>query len=245
MPTKLCFIVGPIGAAGTSVRHRSDFLRRYIINPVMSRRPEYTVVRADEIGQPGMIDRQIISRLRDAELVIADLATSNPNAFYEIGIRHMVGKPIVHMQQDTENIPFDVSLYSAVKYSMESVENIDRAIAELDRHVQAATDPEHEIDNPVTRVLGQVQFNQEALPELTLLQAEMESLRAAITPILEDRRRAVVDRMAAALTADRPPLSELGSMFGQSVPSKTRPWEEHREATLEALRILRPKKEDE
>jgi hypothetical protein len=157
----------------------------------------------------------------------------------------MVGKPIVHMQQDTENIPFDVSLYSAVKYSMETVENIDRAIAELDRHVQAAIDPDHKIDNPVTRVLGQAKFNQEALPEFELLQAEIESLRAAINPVLEDRRRASVNKIAAALTSDQPRLSELSGMFGQAVPSKTAPWTQNNQSLIDALRVIIEKKESE
>jgi hypothetical protein len=163
---KLCFIVGPIGKEGSGARKRSDLLLRLIIQPAMKQFPDFRVERADQIAKPGMIDRQIITRLRDADLVIADLATSNPNAFYEIGIRHMVEKPIVHMQQESEQIPFDVSLYSAVIYSMDSVQALDRATEDLARHVAAAVDPGHEIDNPVTRALGQEKFKQNALPEI-------------------------------------------------------------------------------
>lgn len=57
-----------------------------------------------------MIDAQIIRFLIDADLVVADLSTLNPNAFYEIGVRHMVQKPIIHMQLADGKIPFDVSL---------------------------------------------------------------------------------------------------------------------------------------
>jgi hypothetical protein len=55
-----------------------------------------------------MIDSQIITSLLDAELVIADLSFLNPNAFYEIGIRHMVQKPIIHMFIEGTDLPFDV-----------------------------------------------------------------------------------------------------------------------------------------
>jgi len=75
--------------------------------------PEFETIRADQISSPGMIDAQIIRHLIDADLVIADLSGLNPNAFYEIGIRHMVAKPIIHMQLDGEVIPFDVMLYRA------------------------------------------------------------------------------------------------------------------------------------
>jgi signal transduction histidine kinase len=199
-PNKLCFIVGPIGKEGSDARKRSDLLLRLIIQPVMKLFPEFRVERADQIAKPGMIDRQIITRLRDADLVIADLATSNPNAFYEIGIRHMVEKPIVHMQQDSEQIPFDVSLYSAVIYSMDSVQALDRAIEDLGRHVAAALDVDHEIDNPVTRALGQVQFNQSALPEIALLRGEIESLRALVEPFFDKRRREAVSAITRALS---------------------------------------------
>jgi hypothetical protein len=51
------------------------------------------VQRADEIKAPGDINSQIINRLMDAELVIADMSMHNANAFYELAIRHMVRLP--------------------------------------------------------------------------------------------------------------------------------------------------------
>jgi hypothetical protein len=121
---KLCFVVGPIGDPETVPRNHSDFVLEFIIKPVMAKVPGYVVKRADEFGRPGMIDSQVFTALRDAELVIADLSLANPNAFYEIGIRHMVGKPIVHMQLDTEEIP-------AVSPKSDQVHNSDLAITGL------------------------------------------------------------------------------------------------------------------
>jgi hypothetical protein len=85
-----------------------------IIEPVMKHFPEFTVKRADEDPRPGLIDSQLIGDLLNADLVIADLSFLNPNVFYEIGIRHMAQKPIIHMQLTTEKPPFDVSLYRAI-----------------------------------------------------------------------------------------------------------------------------------
>jgi len=95
---KLCFIVGPIGPEGSEIRVHADWLLKGIIRPVMTGYPEFQVKRADHDARPGLIDVQMINDLIDAELVIADLSLLNPNAFYEIGIRHMTGKPIIHMQ---------------------------------------------------------------------------------------------------------------------------------------------------
>jgi tetratricopeptide (TPR) repeat protein len=45
-------------------------------------------VRADEIVHAGVIDVPMYEHLLEADLVIADLSTSNPNALYELGVRH-------------------------------------------------------------------------------------------------------------------------------------------------------------
>jgi hypothetical protein len=107
---KLCFVVGPIGDEGTDVRIHADWLLEGIIKPVLANFPEFDVKRADHDARPGLIDVQMINALLNAELVIADLSLLNPNAFYEIGIRHMAQKPIIHMQLAAEKPPFDVSL---------------------------------------------------------------------------------------------------------------------------------------
>ncbi len=218
-PSKLCFIVGPIGAKDSPERKRSDKVRRFIIEPAMSHLSDFAVVRADQIGKPGMIDRQIISNLRDADLVIADLASSNPNAFYEIGIRHVMAKPTVHMQDAAERIPFDVSLYSSVLYSLDSVEEIDSAVEELRKHINAVIDPSHPIDNPVTRTIGHEQFTPKALPEAELLRAEIASLKEQLAPIFRERSEESRKRVAAVLMSTDsplPPLSELGKGFKTS-----------------------------
>src|SRR5450432_71141 len=45
-------------------------------------------VRADEVQQAGIIDQRMYEMLLRADLVIADISTANPNALYELGVRH-------------------------------------------------------------------------------------------------------------------------------------------------------------
>ena len=45
-------------------------------------------VRADEIPHAGTIEMPMFEQLLQADLVIADLSTSNLNAAYELGVRH-------------------------------------------------------------------------------------------------------------------------------------------------------------
>ena len=58
-----------------------------LIKPVVEAKG-MTCIRADEIKHSGPIDLQMFQQLFSADLVIADLSTSNLNAFYELGIRH-------------------------------------------------------------------------------------------------------------------------------------------------------------
>lgn len=52
-PTKLCFVVGPIGADDSLERIHADWLLETIILPVMAEYPEFKTRRADQINQPG------------------------------------------------------------------------------------------------------------------------------------------------------------------------------------------------
>jgi hypothetical protein len=155
-PDKLCFVVGPIGAEDSADRIHADWLLEMIIQPVMANYPEFEVKRADKISEPGMIDAQIIDALLNADLVIADLSSLNPNAFYEIGIRHMVQKPIIHMQILEETIPFDVSLFRSIKYSRLRPRDLKAAQTLLKSQIDAIFAEGYQVDNPVTRTRGVV-----------------------------------------------------------------------------------------
>lgn len=58
--------------------------------------------------EPGRISTQIVRKLKEAELVIADLTFSNPNVYYEFCLRHALGLPLIHMALDGTRLPFDV-----------------------------------------------------------------------------------------------------------------------------------------
>jgi hypothetical protein len=161
----------------------ADWLLEEIIEPVFRELADFDVIRADKIAQPGMIDAQIIRYLIDADLVVADLSSLNPNAFYEIGIRHMVQKPIIHMQLEDDKIPFDVSLYRATKFSRNKPSDLRNARAELKRAVAAVNSPSYEVDNPVTRARGQLNLELHATPEQRVLIEQVRSIQIRLDAI--------------------------------------------------------------
>ncbi len=82
---------------------------RVLIKPVVESRG-IECVRADEILHSGSIDVKMYQELLHADLVIADLSTANPNALYELGVRHAL-RPYttIVISEDKLVYPFDLN----------------------------------------------------------------------------------------------------------------------------------------
>lgn len=75
-------------------------------------------IRADEIVHSGLIDAPMYEQLFNADLVIADLSTSNKNAFYELGVRHAL-RPfttVIIAEDGIKTFPFDVNHVAVRQY---------------------------------------------------------------------------------------------------------------------------------
>jgi len=68
-------------------------------------------IRADEIVHSGMIDVPMYEQLLSADVVVADLSTSNKNALYELGIRHALrpSTTVVIAEDGIKVFPFDLN----------------------------------------------------------------------------------------------------------------------------------------
>ena len=51
-----------------------------------------------------------------SRVVIADCTTRNPNVFYEIGMAHTVGKPVILITQNEDDVPFDLRHIRYITY---------------------------------------------------------------------------------------------------------------------------------
>ena len=102
----LCFVIGPIGKDGSQERKHSDLLLHSVVKQVLQQEEfDYIVKRADEDSDPGMIGDRVVSDIINAELVVADLTDLNPNAFYELGIRHSTERPTIHIAKAGTALP--------------------------------------------------------------------------------------------------------------------------------------------
>lgn len=91
-----CFVISPIGADGSDIRQRADDLFEFILKPVLEPKG-VDILRADHLTSPGSITGQVIERVMNSDLVIADLSGHNPNVFYELALRHAVQKPYIQL----------------------------------------------------------------------------------------------------------------------------------------------------
>lgn len=172
---KICFVIGPIGDPGTSIRTHADWLLEGIIKPTFDAHfSDWTVLRSDKISKPGMIDSQIIDMLMNSDLVIADMSFENANAFYEMGIRHVIQKPIIHMFLEGSNIPFDVKLHRAIPFSILEHRHLANAQSYLNAAVKEAILPDFKVENPVTIAFGRVEFAKNATEAEKIIEADLQ-----------------------------------------------------------------------
>jgi len=71
---------------------------------------------------PGNIMSQVWQDIRRSDVIVADLTGQNPNVFYEMGLAHALGKPIIMIKQkDTDAVPFDVRSYKYGEYEIKNL----------------------------------------------------------------------------------------------------------------------------
>ncbi|WP_199142089.1 hypothetical protein, partial [Pedobacter sp. ASV12] len=119
MKRKACFVIMGFGKKKDPISNRTidlDETYKKIIKPAVTA-CNYNCVRADEISESGIIDRSMFALLINAELVIADITTYNPNALYELGVRHAVRPYSTIIIKEEEDIsPFDINHSRTLSY---------------------------------------------------------------------------------------------------------------------------------
>ena len=75
-------------------------------------------LRADDIWNDSTIIQDIFSLIYKSELVICDFSRRNPNVFYEAGIAHTLGRNLVPIVQDFNDIPSDMRQHRHLIYDL-------------------------------------------------------------------------------------------------------------------------------
>lgn len=76
-----------------------------------------STARADDFFSAHSVMADVWSSIFFAKAIIADCTARNPNVFYEIGLAHVLGKPVILITQEAEDIPFDVRHIRYIQYT--------------------------------------------------------------------------------------------------------------------------------
>lgn len=133
MDEQTCFVVMGYGVKkipGTLVKLNLDDVYFKFIKPVLSRNHLKSVYstqayRGDEVPTTLAINKNFITSIFLADIVIADISTLNQNAIYELGLRHAM-KPkstiILCEELTIEKYPFfDISMNPQIRYHREKI----------------------------------------------------------------------------------------------------------------------------
>lgn len=156
MPKKSCFVVMGFGEKTDFETQRTldlDKTYRGIIKPAVED-SGLECIRADDIVHSGVIDKPMYENLLNADLVIADLSTSNANAIYELGVRHALRpNTTIVMAEEKFRFPFDINHVVVRTYQHMGkgidFEEVERVRGMLKDAIAKLVNDEPEVDSPV------------------------------------------------------------------------------------------------
>jgi len=150
---RICFYITPIGADDSEERKHADLFMSAMIQPALDELG-LTVVRADQIGEPGMITSQVLEYLKKARLAIADLSYLNPNVFYEVALRHALKLPVVQLIRKADRLPFDVNQSRTLVFDTTDIYTLVPKLqtyrSEIATQARKALDDPESVGNPVS-----------------------------------------------------------------------------------------------
>jgi hypothetical protein len=93
--------------------------RDQIIKPILE--PLGFHVNTPESGDIGNVMRQVLLRLEQADILIADITGNNPNVMYELGVYHSFGKPYVIIKEDIPEADATATAFDIAEYRFHAV----------------------------------------------------------------------------------------------------------------------------
>lgn len=150
---KICFYITPIGSEDSEQRKHSDLFMSSLVQPALEELG-LTVVRADQIGEPGMITTQVLECLKRSRLAIADLSYLNPNVLYEVGLRHALKLPVVQIIRKVDKLPFDVNQSRTLVFDTTDIYTLIPKLqtyrAEIANQARKALEDPESVGNPIS-----------------------------------------------------------------------------------------------
>ncbi len=184
---KKCFIITPIGDNGSETFRMAKGVIESVIKPLLENYGYDDVKPVYEINESGMITTQIINRIIDDDLVICNLTGNNPNVMYELCLRHVVAKPIIHICQNGTTLPFDIKDNRTIFYKndMLGVQELKNQMEDFLKEIDYSKEYK---DNPVynarrmSNLLKDIPAGSDKQVEIELLQNVLQKIELLNMP---------------------------------------------------------------
>jgi hypothetical protein len=127
----------------------------------------------------------VIEYLFESPLVVAYLATGNPNVFYELALRHAVRKPFVQVIEEGQKIPFDVSALRTIQLKYGDYRSLEGCKSELSKQIESLEKNPGEVDSPVSQAIDMKALRDSNKPIEQALARVMEMVEALRSEIAQ------------------------------------------------------------
>lgn len=181
---KKCFIITPIGNQDSEIYRKITGVINSAIKPILFQHGFVDIKAAHEICVSGSINNQIIDRIISSDLIIANLTNNNPNVMYELCLRHVVAKPIIHICEKGTNLPFDIKGDRTIFYTddMLGVEELKR---EIEKYIKEIDYSKEYRDNPIYNAQKINYLLKNEINEKSSIETEL--LRAILNEVTKDK----------------------------------------------------------
>lgn len=192
MNEKICFVVIGYGIKTDYPTGRKldlDKTFENLIKPVFDEL-KITCIRASDIPHFGVIDVPMYENILKADIVVADISTLNPNAIYELGVRHAL-KPyttIIIAEDKITAYPFDLARNLITSYEhlgtdigVTEARRFHKALKEKVENILNAKEPQ--IDSPVYTYLTELkppEFTKKEIAQLKKAAHDAQSISALL-----------------------------------------------------------------
>lgn len=151
-----------------------------------------TVIRADEMSEPGTITAQIVEHVVSAKAVVADLTGENANVFYELAVRDAAHLPAVMIAEVGTQLPFDKAQDRTIFFETSDLASVWEAKDQLASFLGAA--PEGQTGNPIANAMVWKEYAASGKPVEEAVAQLAEQVSQVATDVHRlSRRQAILD----------------------------------------------------
>ncbi len=131
-----CFVLMPFNSDALD-----EIYQDYVKQPLI-KECKLKVERADDFFTVNTIIKDVWFGINRAKVIIAELTGRNPNVFYELGISHTLGKKVILISQNIEDVPSDLRHIRFIHYQFtpKGVEVLKKKIISTVNNILAEVD---------------------------------------------------------------------------------------------------------